>query len=123
MNKKRNPQDKAKIVMEFINTSISAAELCRKHNISPTTFQDWKDKFLQRGRQALLNKGDKTKNHAKEVPVCACEWDQMFVYDRHVAYLLLKTGSLPDRTLNVRLHRVSILLESIAPIPPPPNNH
>ena len=32
MNKKRNPQDKAKIVMEFINTSISAAELCRKHN-------------------------------------------------------------------------------------------
>ena len=67
MNKKRNPQDKAKIVMEFINTSISAAELCRKHNISPTTFQDWKDKFLQGGRQALLNKGDKTKSHAKEV--------------------------------------------------------
>ena len=58
MNKKRNPQDKARIVMEFINTSISAAELCRKHNISPTTFQDWKDKFLQ---------GGKTKNHVKDV--------------------------------------------------------
>ena len=58
MNKRRNPQDKARIVMEFINTSISAAELCRKHNISPTTFQDWKDKFLQ---------GGKTKNHTKEV--------------------------------------------------------
>ena len=67
MNKKRNLQDKARIVMEFINTSISAAELCRKHNISPTTFQDWKDKFLQGGRQTLLNKGDKTKSHAKEV--------------------------------------------------------
>ena len=67
MSKKRNPQDKAKIVMEFINTSISAAELCRKHNISPTTFQDWKDKFLQGCRQALLNKGDKIKSHAKEV--------------------------------------------------------
>ena len=58
MNKRRNPQDKARIVMEFINTSISAAELCRKHNISPTTFQDWKDKFLQ---------GGKTENHTKEV--------------------------------------------------------
>ncbi len=67
MNKKRNPQDKAIIVMEFINTSISAAELCRKHNISPTTFQDWKDKFLQGGKEAILNKGSKTKNHAKEV--------------------------------------------------------
>ena len=32
MNKRRNPQDKARIVMEFINTSISAAELYRKHN-------------------------------------------------------------------------------------------
>ena len=50
MNKKRNLQDKARIVMEFINTSISAAELCRKHNISPTTFQDWKDKFVQGGQ-------------------------------------------------------------------------
>ena len=67
MNKKRNLQDKARIVMEFINTSISAAELCRKHNISSTTFQDWKDKFMQGGRQALTNKGDKTKNHTKEV--------------------------------------------------------
>ena len=53
--------------MEFINTSIPAAELCRKHNISPTTFQDWKDKFMQGGRQAILNKGDETKNHAKEM--------------------------------------------------------
>ena len=67
MNKKRNPQDKARIVMEFINTSISAAELCRKHNISPTTFQDWKDRFLQGGKDALLNKGGRIKNHVKEV--------------------------------------------------------
>ena len=67
MNKKRNLQDKSRIVMEFINTSISAAELCRKHNISPTTFQDWKDKFVQGGRQVLTNKGDKTKSHTKGV--------------------------------------------------------
>ena len=67
MSKRRTPQDKARIVMEFINTSISVAELCRKHNISPTTFQDWKDKFMQGGRRAILNKGDKTKNHAKEM--------------------------------------------------------
>ena len=67
MNKKHNPQDKAKIVMKFINASTSAAELCRKHDISQTTFQDQKNKFLQGDRQALLNKGDKTKNHAKEV--------------------------------------------------------
>ena len=56
MNKKRNLQDKVIIVMEFINTGISAVELCRKHNISPTIFQDQKDRFMQGDRQALLHK-------------------------------------------------------------------
>ena len=56
MNKKRSLQDKAKIAVEFIDTGISAAELCRQHNVSLTAFQYWKDKFLQGGRQALLNK-------------------------------------------------------------------
>ena len=56
MNKRHNPQDKVRIVIEFINTSIPAAELCRKHNISPTTFQDWKDKFMQGDSQARINK-------------------------------------------------------------------
>ena len=53
MNKRCNSQGKARIVIEFINTSTSAAELCRKHNISPATFQDWKDKFMAGGKQAL----------------------------------------------------------------------
>ena len=66
-SKRRTPQDKARIVMEFTGTSMPAAELSRKHNISPTPLQDWKDKFTQGGRQALLNKGDKTENHAKEM--------------------------------------------------------
>ena len=46
MSKKRSPQEKASIVTEFF-TTMSAAELCRKHNVSSATFQDWKEKFLQ----------------------------------------------------------------------------
>jgi len=67
MSKRRSPQEKASIVTEFFTTNISAAELCRKHNVSPTTFQDWKEKFLQGGRQALADGGGAAKNHAKEV--------------------------------------------------------
>ena len=52
MSKRRNPQDKARIVMEFFSTNITAAELCRKHNVSPATFQDWKGMFLHGGKQA-----------------------------------------------------------------------
>ena len=67
MNKKRTPQEKARIMMEFFNTNIPAAELCRKHNVSPATLQDWKNKFLEGGKQALAGRGDAGKTHAKEV--------------------------------------------------------
>ena len=67
MSKRRSPQEKASIVVEFFTTNISAAELCRKHNVSPATFQDWKDKFLQGGKQALAGGGEAARNHAKEV--------------------------------------------------------
>ena len=40
MSKRRNPQDKARVVMEFFSTNIAAAGLCRRHNASPATFQN-----------------------------------------------------------------------------------
>ena len=40
VSKRRSPQEKASIVVEFFTTNISAAELCRKHNVSLATFQD-----------------------------------------------------------------------------------
>ena len=43
MSKRRTPQEKARIVLEFLNICASAAELCRKHNVSPTTFQNLKN--------------------------------------------------------------------------------
>ena len=67
MSKRRMSQEKARVVLEFLNTSASAAELCRKHNISPATFQDWKDKFMAGGKQALAGRGDTAKIHTKEV--------------------------------------------------------
>ena len=54
-------------MMEFFTTNVPAAELCRKHNISPATFQDWKHKFLQGGKQALMSRGDAAKSHLAEV--------------------------------------------------------
>ena len=46
---------------------FSGVAICRKHNISPATFQDWKDKFMAGGKQALAGRGDVAKIHAKEV--------------------------------------------------------
>lgn len=32
------PDEKVRIVLESLNTNITVAELCRKHNVTPATF-------------------------------------------------------------------------------------
>ena len=61
-------QDKARIILESLNTNISAAELCRKYNISPPTFYQWKEKFVEGGKTSLngTSKGDVCKSLQKE---------------------------------------------------------
>lgn len=68
MGKKRcNPEDKTRIVLESLDTNISAAELCRKYNISPPTFYQWKEKFVEGGKTSLNStKGDVCKSLQKE---------------------------------------------------------
>lgn len=47
-------EQKIAIVMESLNTSISIAELCRKHNVTPNAFYGWKEKFLESGKLGLI---------------------------------------------------------------------
>jgi transposase-like protein len=47
------PEEKIRIVLESLNTSIGMAELCRKYAVNPTVFYAWKEKFIEAGKQAL----------------------------------------------------------------------
>jgi transposase len=47
------PEDKVRIVLESLNTSISVSELCRKYAVSPTVFYQWREKFIHGGKLAL----------------------------------------------------------------------
>ena len=60
--------EKVRIVLESLNTNISTAELCRKYNISPPTFYQWKEKFIAGGKASLNGKsdGDIHRNLQKE---------------------------------------------------------
>ena len=49
------PEQKIAIVMESLNTNISIAELCRKHNVTPNAFYGWKEKFVDAGKLALAS--------------------------------------------------------------------
>jgi len=47
------PEEKIRIVLESLNTSIGVAELCRKYAVNPTVFYAWKENFIEAGKQAL----------------------------------------------------------------------
>lgn len=53
-------EQKIAIVMESLNTNISVAELCRKHNVTPNAFYGWKEKFLEAGKLALAGSFKRT---------------------------------------------------------------
>ena len=46
-------EEKIRIVLESLNTSIGVAELCRKYAVNPAVFYTWKEKFIEGGKQAL----------------------------------------------------------------------
>ena len=62
------PDQKIQMVLESIRTSISTAELCRRHNVHPRTFQTWRQKFMESGKAGLANNGrsDPVKAMKKE---------------------------------------------------------
>ncbi len=56
-------EQKIAIVLESLNTNISLAELCRKHNVTPNAFYGWKEKFVQAGKLALAGSSRGTNGH------------------------------------------------------------
>jgi transposase-like protein len=42
------PEFKAKVVLDVLTGTASQAEVCRKHQLSPSLFALWKTTFLQR---------------------------------------------------------------------------
>ena len=64
------PEDKTRIVMESLTTNITVAELCRKYNLNPNVFYNWKQKFIEGGRMALSGSNkENTINKNKEVEI------------------------------------------------------
>ena len=60
-------EQKISIVMESLNTNISVAELCRKHNVTPNAFYGWKEEFLEAGKLALAGSSSTKNGHADEL--------------------------------------------------------
>ncbi len=64
---KWKPEDKIRVVMESINTSVSISELCRKYGVVPTTFYQWKERFLEAGKLGLTGGFGKNGGASREL--------------------------------------------------------
>jgi transposase-like protein len=60
----RAPDKKVRIVIESLNTNITAAEPCRKYGGRPPSFYAWREKFFRGGKLALSGQ---IKNPVKEM--------------------------------------------------------
>ena len=56
---KFTPGQKIQIVPESIRTGTSTAELCRRHNVHPQRFHNWKQRFMESGKAGLSQSGKK----------------------------------------------------------------
>jgi transposase len=48
-------EEKFKIVLEGLQSCISIAELCNKHEIQQSQYYSWRDKFLREGSNIFQN--------------------------------------------------------------------
>ena len=70
-HKKWSAKERVDIMIEFLSTNMGVAEVCRKYGISPTTFDNWRRRFMDAGKRELAGIGgngrsDPAKALAKE---------------------------------------------------------
>ena len=56
-HKKWSAKERVDIMVEFLSTNIGVAEVCRKYGISPTTFDNWRRRFMDAGKRELAGIG------------------------------------------------------------------
>ena len=53
------PEEKLKIVLDWMSGTISIADLCRKYDLKPARFYYWKDQLLNSAPEIFENRGRK----------------------------------------------------------------
>lgn len=63
---RRSAEEKIRIVMESITTNIGTAEMCRKYNIQPPAFYQWRERFMEGGKVALIGRNGNAEKHLQK---------------------------------------------------------
>jgi len=89
--RKWSSSQKMAIVLEGIKTSITVAELCRKHGISQTQYYKWRDQFFEGARQGLSGQANGSPEKAR-----LKELERLIGQQTVTISMLKKIQNLPD---------------------------
>ena len=54
-------EEKARIVLEGLTTSVQMSELCRRHNLNHAQYYSWRNHFLEAGKRGLVRGATSTE--------------------------------------------------------------
>ncbi len=58
-------EEKVQFVLVGLSNEIPVATLCKLNNISPSMFYEWREKFIARGKEGLMNNGGRSVREAE----------------------------------------------------------
>lgn len=61
-------EEKARIILEGLTTSIPMSELCRKYNVNHAQYYTWRERFLEAGKRGLV-RGATSNEEAFQVEI------------------------------------------------------
>ena len=67
MYRKRTPDQKFAITMEYFTERKSVADLCRKYRLSPQLFSRWRDEFIENGKNVFEKQENPDEQLLKEM--------------------------------------------------------
>ena len=67
MYRKRTPDQKFAITMEYFTERKSVADLCRKYQLSPQLFSRWRDEFIENGKNVFEKQENPDEQLLKEM--------------------------------------------------------
>lgn len=58
-------EEKVQLVLLGLSSQVPVTTLCKLNNVSPSLFYEWREKFLARGKEGLMENGGRSKREAE----------------------------------------------------------
>lgn len=58
-------EEKVQLILIGLSSQIPVTTLCKLNNVSPSLYYEWRERFLARGKEGLMQNGGRSKREAE----------------------------------------------------------